>query len=262
MTTTRSSAGAAEQALLPEVLANRRWVRRDVPFPHVVAENVFTPAFYGELHAEFERIQREHPEAFQRSMAGYDAAGAEVAAHRDGPLGIFVSREWHDLLAGVAGVRATADVAASLHHHEPGSASGWPHNDLNPGWFGDPAADAGQIVVTGASGVGYHHGNRPPGVEARETVRAVSLLFFLANPPWQPGDGGETGLFASVDAAGRGQRVTVAPVNNSLVLFECTPLSWHCFLANATPRNSVVMWLHRRRDEVVRRWGEHSIVHW
>ncbi|GAB2463456.1 2OG-Fe(II) oxygenase [Jatrophihabitans fulvus] len=250
---------------LEDVLANRRWVRRGFPFPHVVAQNVFTPEFYGLLDAEFRRIEREQPEAFQRNMAGYDATGAMLDHHRDGPLGIFVSRAWHDLLAGVGGIDdPTGDMTASLHHHEPGSADGWPHQDLNPGWFGEPAGpDEVRLPYDGPPErrVAYHHGTRAEGVPARETVRAVSALFYLANPPWEPGDGGETGLY-TVGGQSR-PTLTVPPVNNSLVLFECSPFSWHGFLSNRVkPRNSVVMWIHRPKDEVVRRWGDDSIRYW
>jgi hypothetical protein len=243
-------------------LAHRRWVRRTRPFPHVVAQNVFVPQVYTELEAAFNRILREHPEAFRRDMAGYDAAGAALDRYRDGPLGLFASRPWHDVLAASAAVACTGDISASLHHHEAGSRSGWPHNDLNPGWFPAGAPPADRVQVPGDGPVSYHRGTRPHGVEARETVRAVSVLFYLANPPWQPGDGGETALFASGDR-GRGPAALVPPVNNSLVLFECTPHSWHAFCSNPrTPRNSLVMWLHRPKQDVVTHWGEHSIVRW
>ena len=97
----------------------------------------------------------------------------------------------------------------------------------------------------------------------RETVRAVSALFYLANPPWAEGDGGETGLYDSVAAGARTEGVLVPPVNNSLVLFECTPYSWHAYArASRHQRNSLVMWLHRPRQDVVERWGESSVVHW
>lgn len=246
---------------LADVLAHRRWVRRRAPFPHVVATNVFVADFYDELDREFRRIFADHPEAFQRNMAGYDASGTDLGRYRDGPLGLFVSRPWHDMIAAVAGVDATGDVSANLHHHDPGGASGWPHNDLNPGWFADPSPAAEEVRLTREAGVDYHRGARPNGVAAHETIRAVSLLFYLANPPWQAGDGGETGLYRS--GADRSPAATVAPVNNSLVLFECTPYSWHGFVSNRRhPRNSVVMWLHRRKSEVEQRWGDASIVYW
>jgi hypothetical protein len=248
---------------LEKLIANRRWVRRTEPFPHVVAQDVFDPKFYAQLEQEFVRIEREHPEVFRRNMAGYDASSANVAEYADGPLGVFVSREWHDLIAGVAQVDATGDVYASLHHHEPGGASGWPHNDLNPGWFEGATPSPDEIRVTSQPRVAYATGPRSDDIAARETIRAVSVLFYLANPLWQPGDGGETGLFDSFDSARFGPAAAVPPVNNSLVMFECTPYSWHAFISNRTkPRNSVVMWLHRPKDDVAQRWGEQTIVYW
>lgn len=249
---------------LPDLLSNRRWVRRSEPFPHVIARNVFTAGFYAELESDFRRITREVPGAFQRNMSGYDASAANLADHHDGPLGVFVSREWHDLLAGVLDVRATGDVHASLHHHEPGSASGWPHNDLNPGWFAGPPPGPDQVRLTSLPHIDYGTGPREQGVQARETIRAVSLLFYLGNGPWQPGDGGETGLFASnCDAALTGPAAAVAPTDNSLVLFECTPFSWHTFFSNPTKsRDCVVMWLHRTKDDAVTRWGASNIAYW
>jgi hypothetical protein len=247
---------------LTELLANRRWVRRQLPFPHYVAQNVFVEDFYARLHAEFERIQGEHPEAFSRGIPNYDAAATDVERYANGPLGVFVSREWHDLLEAVGGIRATGDITAALHHHDPGSRRGWPHNDLNPGWFGGTPAGPDEVRFQGIDGVVYRDGTRPEGISARQTVRGVSLLFYLGNGDWKLGDGGETGLYASYDSANAGPAALVPPINNSLMMFECTPYSLHGFLGANTQRNSVVMWLHRDKAEAVERWGEHSIVYW
>lgn len=251
-----------ERPPLSALLANRRWVRRIEPFPHLVAQNVFVEEFYASLHAEFARIQREHPEAFNRGIANYDAAATDVEHYTSGPLGVFVSREWHDLLESVGGIAATGDITAALHHHDPGSRRGWPHNDLNPGWFGGPPAGPDEVRYQGVDGVNYRDGARPEGVAARETVRGVSLLFYLGNAEWHLGDGGETGLYSSYDCAPAGPAAIVPPINNSLVMFECTPYSLHGFLGTNTARNSVVMWLHRDKAEAVRRWGEQSLVYW
>jgi len=252
----------AERSTWPlgDLLDNRRWVRRAEPFAHAVAHDVFVPEFYAELERQFITLMAEHPEAFHRDMKGYDAAGAVLREGQDGPLGIFVSREWHDLVAAVAGVAATGDVSASLHHHGPGGRSGWPHNDLNPGWFGGQPVD-GEIILAGRDGVSYQTGDHPAGVPARRTVRAVSVLFYLANPVWSSGDGGETGLYRGL--RDRQPVAVVPPINNSLLLFECTPYSFHGFVGNrVSPRNSLVMWVHRDYDEAVARWGEDSIVRW
>lgn len=246
---------------LEDALAHRRWVRRTLPFPHVVATDVFTDEVYAALAADFERLLAAGAIS-RRSGSGYEATWARLSEHADGPLGLFLSREWHDLVAGVGGVEhPTGDVSAGLHHHEPGGAAGWPHNDLNPGWF--PAEESsGHQAGLDAPDVDYHHGPASPET-GRETMRGVSLLFYLANPEWSEGDGGETGLFASQDAGTRSEGLLVPPVNNSLVLFECTPYSWHAYVgASRHVRNCVVLWIHRPKRDVVERWGEESVVYW
>lgn len=122
-------------------------------------------------------------------------------------------------------------------------------------------ADPHEVGLDGPH-LDYHHGPSD-GSAARETMRAVSVLFYLANPAWSVGDGGETGLYPSHEAAARQGGVLVPPVNNSLVMFECTPHSWHAFAgASRQVRNCLVMWLHRPKREVVELWGESSVVYW
>lgn len=246
---------------LEGVLAHRRWVRRTLPFPHVVAHDVFTDEVYAALAADFERLLAAGAIS-RRAGSGYAATWARLAEHADGPLGLFLTREWHDVVAAVGGVdEPTGDVSAGLHHHQPGGAAGWPHNDLNPGWF-PAAAPAAHEVGLDSLDFDYHHGPEAP-QDARETMRGVSLLFYLANPEWSEGDGGETGLFASRGAAGRAEGSFVPPINNSLVLFECTPYSWHAYAgASRHERNCVVLWTHRAKQDVVDRWGEQSVVYW
>jgi 2OG-Fe(II) oxygenase superfamily len=269
---------ASRQQLAPmpleRALANRRWLYRDEPFPHVTAQAVFTRACYRELEAEFQRILergfadpasvRAEPgmpgRQFARGMPGYDAYGFNFSPELEGPLRLFVSRPWHDLLAGLFGVNATGHVNAGLHHHKVGSTSGNPHNDLNPAWFVDYESPDG-INLARHDICSYSTGRaRVPGVVPKVVVRAVAMIFYLNNPPWSQGDGGETALY-------RTQRdepeVIVPPINNSLLAFGCTPYSYHSFLSNVRhERNTVIMWLHRSRSEVVTRWGKRAIVDW
>ncbi|AHH22300.1 hypothetical protein NONO_c75450 [Nocardia nova SH22a] len=243
-----------------DLLAHRRWIRRTRPFPHVYVRDVFVAEFYQRLAAEFERAHAERPELFTPVAAGYSATGAGLGELRNGPLEVFLSRAWHDLIERVAGVPATGDVEGSLHHHAPGSPRGWLHHDLSPAWFRETAPAAGEVGLP-FDGINVKTGERPAGVPARELVRAVAVLFYLGNGPWQPGDGGETGLFT--DGTAPAPAVVVPPLDNSMIVFECTPRSWHTFLgANTGPRNSVVMWLHRPREEAERRWGGNRIVNW
>ena len=100
-------------------------------------------------------------------------------------------------------------------------------------------------------------------MDARELVRAVAVLFYLGNEEWKPGHGGETALIAAADPNRPQPAVYVPPLNNSMVVFECTPRSWHTFAGdNTAARNSVVMWLHQTREQAEFRWGGAAIAEW
>jgi hypothetical protein len=242
---------------LRDVIANRRWQRVDYPFPHVVADHVFTEPFY----RVFEEAVTERLGDFSRDMPDYDALGYAITSAETGPLSLFHSREWHDLIARVMRVDATGDINLALHHHEVRSANGSIHNDLNPGWFVAEDRPDG-ITVADSSRCGYWHGANAVG-PAYERIRAVALLIYVGNEPWQPGDGGETGLYLSATQSVDEPSVRVPPRNNSLMAFECTPTSYHSFISNRrTGRTSLIQWLHRSRDDVVARWGGDRIVGW
>ncbi|MBB5913893.1 hypothetical protein BJY24_002760 [Nocardia transvalensis] len=255
----------ATEAPLPrwfiDLLAHRRWIRRARPFPHVYVRDVFVDGFYRRLAEEFERVHRGQ-NLFAPVADGYSATGVRLTEVRDGPLEVFLSRAWHDLIERVAGVRASGDVEGSLHHHEAGSPRGRPHHDLAPAWFPGSPPEPGAIGLPD-SAIDLRTGARPAGTAARPMVRAVAVLFYLNNPEWRPGDGGETGLFSDLGDGAPAPALSVPPLNNSMVVFECTPRSWHTFLgANSAARNSVVMWLHRPEEEAVRRWGGDHIAVW
>jgi hypothetical protein len=138
---------------LPQVLSNRRWLRRSTPFHHIVAGNVFLKAFYELLVSALEGIFRtgleERPRrvVLTRSMPSYDAYGMTFPPDYCGPFSLFMSGPWHDMLAALFSARCTGHINCGIHHHAVGSANGWVHNDLNPAWFVDyPSADGINVV--------------------------------------------------------------------------------------------------------------------
>ncbi|MEU8895320.1 2OG-Fe(II) oxygenase [Nocardia sp. NPDC048505] len=264
MTGVMESPAPTLPAWFTELFAHRRWVRRATPFPHIYVRDVFVEEFYHRLATEYERVRRDRQPEFHVVSEHYSADAISLNKLRNGPLALFGSREWHDLIAGVTGVRGTGDIEGAVHHHPPESPRGWPHSDLAPAWFGGPAPTAEEIRLPDDT-VDIQTGERESGVEARELVRGVAVMFYLANDPgWEAGDGGETALFAHVNGRHDPEPdLLVPPLNNSMVIFECTPRSWHSFAGgNTHDRNSVVMWLHRPKSEAVRRWGEDHIVKW
>jgi hypothetical protein len=254
---------------LNSLLQNRHWLRCNDPFPHLTARDVFIAGFRDELIDQVRSIlakgisQTSEPDRFGRGIKGYDAYGLSFSPDVAGALSIFVSRAWHDLLAAATDVAVTGHIHAGLHYHAVGSASGTVHNDLNPGWFAEaPAVD--DVRVARHDLCCYKLGSAlQEGVSTHETVRAVAAIYYFNNEHWQPGDGGETGLYRNADTPVDAPAKRVPPLDNSLLVFECTPYSYHAFLANQRhARTSMIMWLHREPAAVIGRWGAASIVRW
>ena len=261
----RTAVSKSRVIALETQLERRRWTQCDVPFPHLVARDVFRPQVYEELEREFLDWLRQGQEAsaFSRNMPGYDALGRSFDRDSLGAFALFFSREWHDMIANLVGIEVAGYLSGGLHHHAVGSANGEVHNDLNPGWFGRKATGR-ELVIASPDECSYMTGERARAdVEPVELMRAVAVLFYLANPPWSPGDGGATGLYRHRDDDVNQPAAVVPPHSNSLLVFECTPYSFHGFLSNRrSERNCLVMWLHREKRQVVERWGEAPIVYW
>jgi hypothetical protein len=234
-----------------------------------VAHDVFTPEFYAELERSFGALlarglaEGHDPYRFSRSIRNYDAYSVNFGPYIPAPLDIFMSDEWHDMLAGVTGIRVTRDLNGGFHHHLRGSRSGSVHNDLNPGWFLNVAGES-RVNISRDDLCSYSTGSvHQQNLRTHETVRALAVLFFLHNPQWHPGDGGETGLYSTREQEVAQPTKAIAPINNSLMMFECRPNSYHGFISNKRgARNSMIMWLHRPKQDVIDRWGEDAIVYW
>ncbi len=186
---------------LERVINNRRWQRRCAPFPHFVAVQVFKPWFYERLECTFNQLLSQgfnsSAHTFARRMSNYDAYSLNIEPWFAGPLNIFVSPAWCDMLATLTGVATTPHVNAVMHHHSAGSSNGRVHTDLNPAWFLDHGcADRVQLpqhaVCNYKTGIVTSEGPR-----SREAMRAIAMLFYLSNGRWERGDGGETGLYRS-----------------------------------------------------------------
>jgi hypothetical protein len=177
---------------LEEIVGNRRWEKRLRPFPHVYVQDLFVDSVAEEIEVAVQKILKD------TSLGGidrYDASGWSFAPDVDWPLRLFVTDGWRSLLSRVLGVDTIPYVSGGIHHHDVGGESGRPHNDLNPVYFADAEPRDGMVILRGNL-VDLKTGEvRSPGTQVLRTVRAISILYYTANPPWHPGDGGETGLY-------------------------------------------------------------------
>ena len=243
---------------LADCLDEAPWLVRHRPFRHVVSGAVFRPEVAAQIAQAVRRLVDEA--AGLRHFGWYDAYGWSFPPEPGWPLDLFLGRDWHDLLAAHAQVPADGWVAGGVHHHPPGTARGFVHNDLNPAYFLGPGpVPPGRTRLPGHSAVSYTHGTvLVEGARPLPTVRSAALLYYTANGSWADGDGGETGLFTT--QAADLPLARVPPLDNSALLFACTPGSFHTFMANRRERNSIIMWLHADRDVMVRRHGASSLV--
>jgi hypothetical protein len=165
-------------------------------------------------------------------------------------------------LADLTGVDATGDVNGALHHHPVKSSEGTVHCDLGVGWFSDQRRPDG-INPMDLRRCGYTTGRAAPGARARGTVRTVTMIYYVANPAWCPGDGGETALYDRASQPLNQPSASISPRNNSILVFANTPRSYHSFRRNLRHvRNSVILWLHSEGWAASHRWGSQNIHNW
>lgn len=253
---------------LEKVVANREWLSRRYPFPHIVASNVFCADFYTALASQLrEMLDRQLGSASRqeqrlRAIPGYDAYGMGFQPTQQGPLGLFLTVGWRDLMTGLFGLETTPYVFAGAHYHAVGSQHGFIHNDFNPVWF--PRTESDLIRTPDYALCHYKTGTGTlAGPQKVQVVRGAVMIFYLLNDGWRPGDGGETGLYDSPTAQVEQPATQYPPQNNSLVAFECTPDSFHSFVSNRRlPRISIIMWVHRPLSEATASYGSHRLEHW
>ncbi len=250
-------------------MQERRWRLRQRPFPHVIARSVFRAEVYRRMEAEFLAVlgrglsEQPSTDMFSRNMPHSPGFAWNFPPDLSGALSLFYGRAWHDLLTGLFDVEATRDVNGALHHHPPHSPAGHIHRDMGVGWFSSqPRADG--VNPMDLTRCGYTRGtSKVVGVVPRETVRAVTMVFFLANDGTALGAEGGTGLYDSEgDRVDRPAR-SIPPHDNTLLVFQNTPAAFHAFQGTRTkPRNSVILWLHRSKESAVACFGSEAIYRW
>ena len=253
---------------LADLLAGSKWSKRGFPFPHIYVQQVFAAPVYDRLSAAFRDLlarsasDRRHDSGLVYFGDTFDGYLMPFRPAFTGPLSLFISKAWVDLLAKATGVEATYDVNGALHHHTTGSRDGFIHKDFSSCWFIDNPRPDG-VNVSDNNLCNYRTGKTSvAGATPQERVRAVAMLFYLDNARWSPGDGGETGLYRTGGDPIDEPAIAIPPVNNSMLIFECSPYSYHSFRSNRrNPRSSVALWLHRTKVDAVARWGAELIVY-
>jgi hypothetical protein len=246
---------------MPGHNAAPRWTVCSQPFKHAIIHDALSTVDSASLSRVFEHRMNVAASG-DASYANYDARIRPLKSADFTPFKTLLAVDHLRRLARALQLEATLEVDSACHAHPAGSRSGWLHNDYNPGWFSQ-AASGDDLVFSGTLGCDYRTGKCiDPNTKPVVRMRYLTMIYFLNNPTWKPGMGGETGLYLgpsqSVDAA----TIWIPPINNTMLLFECTPHSWHSFRSCTFQRNSITLWLHRDTDSAKRQWPHHSPVGW
>lgn len=240
-----------------QYLRNQSWIIEATPFKHCVVRDVLTDQAYDAVCSATDEILTTAMATPKR--AGYDARMIALDETHTDTLWPLLSIHWLETLAAALELDVTFEIDAALHDHPGGSRRGWVHNDFNPGLFAE-RAEPGEIIFSDPLHYKITSDSTPCKAETVR-MRKLAMIFYLGNPNWQSKHGGETGFFFSADDNSAPAR-TIPPVDNSMVIFECSPHSFHTFLGCTEPRRSLVLWLHTPIQSSHERWPRHAPTYW
>jgi 2OG-Fe(II) oxygenase superfamily len=238
-----------------------RWERVAKPFEHFRAADVLRERTYAAVASGFNDILDateggNGPYKLQKGTKNYDARMLAVNADIAPMFWPLFDVDWIRWLYGLCEIPFVPKIDAALHSSPPDSQSGWIHTDLCSAWFDEDAECAQNGLMFADRNRCDYFSGKPTPLACRpiEYVRAATVIYYLCNDHWSSGDGGETALYAS---KGKNSPYSlVAPFNNTVLVFKCSPHSYHRFIANRrSARNSVIFWLHSTVDYALSQWG-------
>lgn len=215
------------------------------PYNYFSIENVFDDhVAWGLSNLVNDRIQRGRSIGKVGEIGSliYDAINYTPTIHDalTTPLAAIASVNLKRFIAGIFNIELDENLMIGMHRHEPPSKAGWSHTDYAVVSF--PRIDPnvfGQRMYFDGCGCNYSDDSSDRQPNTIKTSRAIACLYYTANDEWKRGMGGETGLYMPdaktlVDA--------IPPKNNSLFVFEISPISYHAYLGSSIMRRSSIIW--------------------
>jgi hypothetical protein len=240
-----------------------QWWEHAEPFRHYGATGVFDAATYARLERQFTEIldatsgKIDGEYTLKKVLGNYDAqilGFNDILAEKFAPI---FTDDWLRPITSFLGMKYLPRVEGALHSNPKNSSTGWIHTDLCSGWFDEKYSDREKLTLPPRGRCNYFTGRTTKlDAEPEEYIRSATLIFYLCNDEWTSSDGGETGLYGAARETPNTEKRLVPPVNNSLLLFECSPHSYHRFVANpGRARNSIILWLHSTVENAQEKWG-------
>jgi hypothetical protein len=250
------------QAARHDGFVETTWWECQRPFQHYRAFDVLRPADYTNAAEAFRALLsgspsiESHRPGFSRGNSKYDAQILAMDLALSQSFRPLLDTPWLESIAALLQLPFHLVVDAALHSSPANSRTGWIHTDFCAVWIDESRQETGlrfpdRRMCEYFSGVQTHRDAQPV-----KYARAATLIYYLCNDGWVTGAGGETALYSASSDACLAEEYLISPINNSLLLFECTPHSYHRFVSNpGMRRNSVICWLHTPFECTMARWG-------
>ncbi len=227
------------------------------PFNYMVIEDVFDATMASSLACLFRELIVDAKGIGKVGEVGeliYDALNFTPLLEqvRTTALAVFVSAELREFISSAFEIRLDENVMIGMHRHNPPSKAGWTHTDFAVVSFPNipPNLNGNRVYYDGCPCT-YSDDSRDRQPQSIKTARAVACLYYTANETWQVGMEGETGVYSDL-----GKRLVerIPPRNNSLFIFEISPISYHAYLGSTHwQRNSYIWWYHSHPNYLLKR---------
>lgn len=242
------------------------WWEHKLPFKHFQASNVLSPEEYDKVAKNFMTIS-ELPNSKEggyykltKTNANYDALMLGINEEISSRFTPLFSKEFIQLLCNFLSIPFLPRIDAGLHSNLRNSRTGWIHTDFCSAWFDESVTNgiSDELKFPDRKRCEYFTGySKETDTRPAEYIRAATLIYYLCNDNWQKGDGGETALYGGSTYTEFTNCQLVPPINNSILLFQCTPHSYHRFITNpGRVRNSIIIWLHSTVEFAQSCWGD------
>jgi len=239
-----------EEIDLSQFLTRSEFEKIESPFPHVVIDDFFKKEHYEALLGYFNSVYERglvetndplkfHPFLNLKGKFAYDGYVHSPKLDELHSFHPFFSVAWNMLFSSLFRQPTGWSTSTALHYHPPGDKTGFIHHDYASKVFSPEDRLPNGVIYRSTEG---EH------LSFFKERRIISLIYYLGNEAWKEGDGGETGLYESID----GNPVKlIEPRNNRMLAFQISPKSFHAFQKNHTPRSSIVQWFH-----INERWAQ------
>jgi hypothetical protein len=232
----------------PYVSENATIEAHTSPYRHIVIRNLLKEKPYNEMcHSAKDVLKQSSPSFKYHGGVTYSACMATLTPEnmKDG-YDFFGSPEWKNCVSKLFNIQFNKLIMLSAHHHTAPSKSGWVHADLSICSYND---DENRSIIIGPNGANYidDTANRQP--KSTKCVRRVACLYYFNNKEdITEQDGGSTAIY---DASGKKMVKKVIPENNSVLLFEISPTSYHTYVGATFDRTALVHWFHSSISQYV-----------